>query len=36
MDLLVATSAILHDSPLLTRDTGDFLRIPGLDVMTYG
>lgn len=36
MDLLVATSAILHDSPLVTRDTGDFLRIPGLDVMTYG
>lgn len=35
MDLLIATSAILSDAPLVTRNTKDFARISGLKLMTY-
>ena len=35
MDLLIATSALLDDAPLVTRNVRDFSRIPGLRVLTY-
>lgn len=35
MDLLIATSALVEDAPLLTRDRGDFVRVPGLRLLTY-
>jgi len=35
MDLLIATAAILDDAPLLTRNTKDFSRVPGLRVLEY-
>jgi tRNA(fMet)-specific endonuclease VapC len=35
MDLLIATSAILEDAPLVTRDVKGFSRVPGLRVLSY-
>lgn len=35
MDLLIATEAVVERAPLVTRDTHDFSRIPGLEVRTY-
>ena len=35
MDLLIATSAIVHDAPLVTNNVKDFSRIPGLRIMRY-
>jgi tRNA(fMet)-specific endonuclease VapC len=35
MDLLIATSATLSDAPLVTRNTHDFARVPGLKLMGY-
>jgi tRNA(fMet)-specific endonuclease VapC len=35
MDLLIATAAVHARAPLLTRDVRDFLRVPGLEVVTY-
>jgi len=35
MDLLIATAAILDDAALLTRNTKDFSRVPGLRVLEY-
>jgi tRNA(fMet)-specific endonuclease VapC len=35
MDLLIATSAILDNAPLVTRNARDFSRIPGLRVLAY-
>lgn len=35
MDLLIATSAILADSPLATRNLKHFSRLPGLEVISY-
>jgi len=35
MDLLIATSAILDDAPLVTRNVKDFSRVPGLRVLSY-
>jgi predicted nucleic acid-binding protein len=35
MDLLIATSALLDDAPLVTRNVKDFERIPGLRVLGY-
>lgn len=35
MDLLIATAAMLDEAPLVTRNTRDFSRVPGLDVVTY-
>lgn len=35
MDLLIATSAILDDAPLVTRNVRDFSNIPGLRVIRY-
>lgn len=35
MDLLIATSALLDDAPLVTRNLGHFQRVPGLEVLTY-
>jgi len=35
MDLLIATSAILADAPLVTRDVTDFARITGLKSIGY-
>jgi tRNA(fMet)-specific endonuclease VapC len=35
MDLLIATTAVLDDATLLTRNVKDFSRVPGLRVQTY-
>lgn len=35
MDLLIATAAILDDAQLLTRNTKDFSRVPGLRLLEY-
>lgn len=35
MDLLIATAALLHDAPLVTRNVKDFSRVPGLRVLSY-
>jgi predicted nucleic acid-binding protein len=35
MDLLIATSAIVEDAPLATRDRSHFVRVPGLRLITY-
>jgi len=35
MDLLIATAAVQDDAPLVTRNTKDFSRIPGLRVIGY-
>ena len=35
MDLLIATSALVEDAPLVTRNVKDFSRIPGLRVLSY-
>lgn len=35
MDLLIATAAVLDDAPLVTRNTRDFSRVPGLRVIGY-
>ena len=35
MDLLIATTALLDDAPLVTRNTRDFSRVPGLRVIEY-
>ena len=35
MDLLIAAAARTHDAPIVTRNTRDFERVPGLDVVTY-
>jgi tRNA(fMet)-specific endonuclease VapC len=35
MDLLIATSAILADAPLVAKDTKDFARISGLKSIGY-
>jgi len=35
MDLLIATAALLDDARLLTRNTKDFSRVPGLRLLEY-
>jgi len=35
MDLLIATSALVADAALVTRNVKDFDRVPGLDVIGY-
>lgn len=35
MDLLIATSALLDDAPLATRNVKDFSRVPGLRILGY-
>jgi len=35
MDLLIATAAIIHDAPLVTKNVKDFSPIPGLRVLSY-
>jgi len=35
MDLLIATAALLDDSPVVTRDVKGFSRLPGLRVLSY-
>jgi tRNA(fMet)-specific endonuclease VapC len=35
MDLLIATSAVISEARLVTRNVRDFLRVPGLEVMRY-
>jgi predicted nucleic acid-binding protein len=35
MDLLIATSALLAEAPLVTRNAKDFSRVPDLDVLGY-
>jgi tRNA(fMet)-specific endonuclease VapC len=35
MDLLIATSALVADAALVTRNARDFDRVPGLDVIAY-
>lgn len=35
MDLLIATTAVLSDSPLVTRNVKDFSRVPGLRLVRY-
>lgn len=35
MDLLIGTAALLDDAPLVTRNTKDFARIPGLRTLSY-
>ncbi|MDX1632860.1 MAG: type II toxin-antitoxin system VapC family toxin [Thermoanaerobaculia bacterium] len=34
-DLLIGTAARVDDAPLVTRNTADFERIPGLHVLSY-
>jgi len=35
MDLLIATAALLADAPLVTRNSKDFARVPGLRLLGY-
>jgi predicted nucleic acid-binding protein len=35
MDVLIATTALLDDAPLVTRNVKDFARVPGLRVLPY-
>lgn len=35
MDLLIATTALLDDAPLVTKNVKAFSRVPGLRVLTY-
>jgi predicted nucleic acid-binding protein len=35
MDLLIATSAVVAGTPLVTRSERDFSRVPGLEVLSY-
>jgi tRNA(fMet)-specific endonuclease VapC len=35
MDLLIATSALIAEASLVTRNTKDFSRVPGLDLIGY-
>lgn len=35
MDLLIATTAILDDAALITRNVKDFSRVPGLRLLRY-
>jgi predicted nucleic acid-binding protein len=35
MDLLIATSAVIDEAALVTRNAKDFLRVPGLEVLSY-
>ena len=35
MDLLIATSAVVAEASLVTRNARDFSRVPGLDVLAY-
>jgi predicted nucleic acid-binding protein len=35
MDLLIATSAVLEEATILTRNVREFERVPGLRVMSY-
>jgi tRNA(fMet)-specific endonuclease VapC len=35
MDLLIATAALVERAALVTRNTKDFSRVPGLAVLTY-
>jgi tRNA(fMet)-specific endonuclease VapC len=35
MDLLIATAALVDESPLVTRNARDFSRVPGLELLEY-
>jgi tRNA(fMet)-specific endonuclease VapC len=35
MDLLIATSAVVDEAPLVTRNVKDFKRVPGLELLPY-
>lgn len=35
MDLLIATAALVDAAPIVTRNTQEFSRVPGLEVLTY-
>jgi tRNA(fMet)-specific endonuclease VapC len=35
MDLLIATSAVIAEASLVTRNAKDFSRVPGLDILSY-
>jgi predicted nucleic acid-binding protein len=35
MELLIATSAVVDEAPLVTRDVKDFKRVPGLELLLY-
>jgi tRNA(fMet)-specific endonuclease VapC len=35
MDLLIATSAVVAEAPLATRNVKDFARVPGLEILGY-
>ncbi|MGH7543722.1 MAG: type II toxin-antitoxin system VapC family toxin [Gemmatimonadota bacterium] len=35
MDLLIATAAVVDEAPLVTRNTRDYERVPGLHVRSY-
>lgn len=34
-DIWIAATALVHDEPLVTRNTADFSRVEGLDVLAY-
>ena len=35
MDLLIATSALVDEAPLVTRNTKHFVKVPGLELLSY-
>lgn len=35
MDVLIASTALAHGSPLVTGNVREFSRVPGLEVLTY-
>lgn len=35
MDLLIAAAAVVDEAPLVTRNTNDFSRVPGLTLIGY-